>query len=44
MSGEGREGLLRPHITDQLLVDWFTKSLLPPISRDVDMGAFITEE
>jgi hypothetical protein len=25
-------------------MDWFTKSLLPPISRDVDMGNVVTEE
>ena len=26
------------------LDDWFTKSLLPPISRDVAMGGVVTEE
>ena len=28
----------------QLLADWFTKSLLPPISIDVAMGGDVTEE
>ena len=31
-------------IPDQLLSDWFTKSLLPPITRDVAMGGVVTEE
>ena len=31
-------------ILDQLLADWFTKSLLPPIARDVAMGGAVTEE
>ena len=31
-------------IPDQLLDDWFTKSLLPTISRDVAMGGTFTEE
>jgi hypothetical protein len=25
-------------------MDWFTKSLLPPITRDVSMGNVVTEE
>ena len=29
---------------DQLLADWFTKSLLPPIAQDVAMGGAITKE
>jgi hypothetical protein len=31
-------------IPDQLLVEWFTKSLLPQISLDVAMGGVVTEE
>jgi hypothetical protein len=31
-------------IMNQLLVDWFTKSLLSPFSRDVSMGSVITED
>ena len=31
-------------IPNQLLAEWFTKSLLPPISRDVSMGGVVTEE
>ena len=27
-----------------LLVEWFAKSLLPPIARDVTMGGAVTEE
>jgi hypothetical protein len=29
---------------DQLLVEWFTKSLIGPIAHDVAMGGVITEE
>ena len=36
--------LIKAPILDQLLADWFTKSLLPPIARDVAMGGAITEE
>jgi hypothetical protein len=39
-----RRHLIKDGILDQLLVDWFTKSLLPPISHDVAMGGTITEE
>ena len=31
-------------IPNQLLANWFTKSLLPPISQDVAMGGVVTEE
>ena len=31
-------------ILDQLLADWFTKSFLSPIDRDVAMGGAVTEE
>ena len=36
--------LIKAPILDQLLADWFTKSLFPPIARDVAMGSAITEE
>ena len=39
-----RRRLIKAPILDQLLPDWFTKSLLPPISRDVAIGGDVTEE
>ena len=36
--------MIKAPIPDQLLADWFTKSLLPPIDRDVAMGGSITKE
>ena len=36
--------LIKAPIPDQLLTDWFTKSLLPPIARYVFMGGAITED
>ena len=39
-----RQRLIKASIPDQLLVDWFTKSLLPQITRDVAMGGVVTEE
>ena len=36
--------LIKAPIPDQLLAYWFTKSLLPPIARDVSMGSVVTEE
>jgi hypothetical protein len=36
--------LIKAQIPDQILVNWFTKSLLPPIPRDVAMGGMVTEE
>jgi hypothetical protein len=39
-----RRRLIKATIPDQLLAEWFTKSLLPPISRDVAMGGVVTEE
>ena len=36
--------LIKAPIPYQLLADWFTKYLLPPISRDVAMGGVVTEE
>jgi len=36
--------LIKAPIPDQLLMDCFTKSLLPPISHDVSMWNVVTEE
>ena len=36
--------LIKAPFPDQLLADWFTKSLLPPIARDVAMGGAVTKE
>jgi hypothetical protein len=36
--------LIKEIIPDQLLAEWFTKSLLPPIAHDVAMGGVVTEE
>ena len=36
--------LVKALIHDQLLANWFTKSLLPPIARDVSMDGDIIEE
>jgi hypothetical protein len=44
MSGGIVVRMIRETIPDQLLADWFTKYLLPPISRDVAMSGEVTEE
>jgi hypothetical protein len=31
-------------IPDQLLDEWFTKYILPPIYRDITMGGVVSEE
>ena len=36
--------MIKAIIPDQLLVEWFNKSLLPQISLDVSMGGVVTEE
>jgi hypothetical protein len=36
--------MIKTQIPDKLLTEWFTKSLLPPISRDVAMVGATTEE
>ena len=36
--------LIKAAILDQLLVDWFTKYLFPPIAWDGAMGGAVTEE
>jgi hypothetical protein len=39
-----RRRLIKVVIPDQLLAEWFTKSLLPQITHDVAMGGVVTEE
>ena len=39
-----RRRLIKVVIPDQLLAEWFTKSLLPQIACDVSMGGVVTEE
>jgi hypothetical protein len=39
-----RRRMIKVIIPDILLAEWFTKSLLPPIARDVAMGGAVTEE
>jgi hypothetical protein len=39
-----RRRLIKVPLPDQLLVEWFTKSLIGPIAHDVSMGGVITEE
>jgi hypothetical protein len=39
-----RRWLIKAPIPDQLLIDWFTKLLLPPIVCDVSVGNVVTEE
>ena len=36
--------LIMAFIQDQILADWLTKSLFPPISLDVAMGGDVREE
>ena len=36
--------LIKVPILDQLLLDWFMKSLLPPIARVMVMGSVVTED
>jgi hypothetical protein len=39
-----RRRMIKTQILDKILTKWFTKSLLPPISRDVAMVGATTEE
>jgi hypothetical protein len=39
-----RRRMIKVIIPDVLLAEWFTKSLLPPITRNVAMGGAVTEE
>jgi hypothetical protein len=36
--------LIKLDLPDQLLVEWFTKSFVNKISRDISMGGVVTEE
>jgi hypothetical protein len=36
--------MIKVIIPDILLAEWFTKSLLPPIARDVAMDGAVTKE
>ena len=36
--------LIKAPILDQLLADWFTKYLFPPVAQDVAMGSVVTKE
>ena len=39
-----RRRLIKAPIPNQLLANWFTKYLLPPIAQDVAMGGAVTED
>jgi len=39
-----RHGMIETQITDNVLMEWFTNSLLPPISYDVAMAGVTIEE
>ncbi len=39
-----RHQLIKFEIADQLLTEWFTKSFVAPIARDIAMGGCITKE
>jgi hypothetical protein len=39
-----RRCLTKVPLPGQLLAEWFTKSLIGPIDRDISMGGVITEE
>jgi hypothetical protein len=39
-----RRRLIKLDLPDQLLAEWFTKSFMNKISRDISMGGVVTEE
>jgi hypothetical protein len=39
-----RQRLIKEIIHDQILAEWFIKSLLPPIDHDIAMGGVVIEE
>jgi hypothetical protein len=39
-----RRRLIKVPLVDQLLAEWFTKSLIGPIAHDVSMGGVVTKE
>ena len=36
--------MVKTYVPDQVLVEWFIKSLLPSITEDVEKGRVVTEE
>ena len=36
--------MAKTYVLDQLLTEWFIKSLLPSITKDVAKGGVVTEE
>ena len=36
--------MVKTYVPDQLLAEWFIKSLLPSITKDVEKGGVVTEE
>ena len=36
--------MVKMYVPDQLLAEWFIKSLLPSIIEDVEKGGVVTEE
>jgi hypothetical protein len=39
-----RRRLIKLELPDQLLAEWFTKSFMKEIGKDISMGGFVTEE
>ena len=39
-----RRRMVKTYVPDQLLAEWFIKSLLPSITEDVEKGGVVTEE
>ena len=39
-----RRRMVKTFVPDQLLAEWFIKSLLPSITKDVAKGGIVTEE
>jgi hypothetical protein len=39
-----RRSLIKLNLPDQLLAEWFTKSFVNDISKDISMGGIVTEE
>ena len=39
-----RRRMVKTYVLDQMLAEWFIKSLLPSITEDVAKGGVVTEE
>lgn len=39
-----RHCIIQFDILDQILTEWFTKSFIPPIAKDIAMGGCVIEE